>query len=105
MKEKLINSETAILARSVGFSDHSKSPDNIPSHITQSLLQKWIREKHDIHIEIRVWNDNTWSAQLVSDTYFKEDDDSYEAWGCSSYEEALEIGLVEALSIIDNHDL
>jgi hypothetical protein len=67
---------------------------------TQSLLQKWLRENHDIHIEIVYWEDNTWSAQLVGDIFQDEFGDDYEAFGCDTYENALEIGLQEALKLI-----
>ena len=66
---------------------------------TQSLLQRWLREVHDIHIEIIIWDNNTWSAQIVGDS-FENNDDEYEASGCKTYEEALEIGLQEALKLI-----
>ena len=72
---------------------------------TQSLLQKWLREKHKIHIQIQVlgqfvngdnkfysqvilFGDNKWISKFISNklTY--------------TYEEALEIGLHEALKLI-----
>ena len=66
---------------------------------TQSLLQKWLREVHDIHIEIHNLSIKWWfnlkeidsnnSAMFISDNY-------------DSYEEALEIGLQEALKLIPN---
>lgn len=72
---------------------------------TQSLLQKWLREVHAIHIQIQVlgqfvngknkfysqvieFGENKWISKLISEkTKF-------------TYEEALEIGLQESLKLI-----
>ena len=67
---------------------------------TQSLLQKWLREKHKLHIEILL------SENAPYDTYYSRvseigkyfttaHDDFY-----GTYEEALEKGLQEALKLI-----
>lgn len=67
---------------------------------TQSDLQKWLREKHNIHIEIcyndqigyRVWiksfSDNILSVKKEDNIFF------------NTYEEALEQGLLEGLKLI-----
>lgn len=68
---------------------------------TQALLQRWLREKHQIHIELSFWENDTWSAQLVGDM-FPEDMDEFDAFGRNTYEDALEIALVKALNLIDN---
>ena len=66
MKEKIISFETAKLAKDKGLNlknikiDHYDINGNIEPKIglvylqapTQSLLQKWLREKHNIHIGI-----------------------------------------------------
>jgi hypothetical protein len=126
MEEQLISFETAKLAKEKGFESKSRyyngsgelvEVPNIPENDyrytnniaqrfryeapTQSLLQKWLRVNHDIHIEIVYWTDNTWSAQLVGDRFKWESGDDYEAFGCDTYEEALEIGLQEALKLIE----
>jgi len=76
--------------------DHTSAP-------TQSLLQRWLREKHDTHIELVLWNNNSWSCQVVNDVFaYEEDGSEYEAYGCKSYEEALEEGLQAALKLIQN---
>ena len=46
MKEQLISYETAVLAHKKGFKR------NIINTCPQSVLQKWLREVHDIDIEI-----------------------------------------------------
>lgn len=79
---------------------------------TQSLLQKWLREVHNIHVEIYSWYTGTFyafnlfkgkdSTNLVdidwseSNTYHKERGTS----SVYSYEEALEKGLQSALKLI-----
>lgn len=117
MKEELISFETAKLANSKGFKfdynlvntlyyrrsdkiliDKSyHSPDDYAAP-TQSLLQKWLREVHNIHVtpyisDISVdiygcsikWHDNAYKEQFVKGNI---------------YEKALEVGLKEALKLI-----
>lgn len=78
---------------------------------TQSLLQKWLREVHDIHIEIDlVDNSRTyyWEYVLITskDRDYNDEDcfDSakkhYNKDEFTIYEEALEKGLQEALKLI-----
>lgn len=64
---------------------------------TQSLLQKWLREKHNIHIWI--------TRFLISEQEFCYNIENYEGLRQNrgefeTYEEALEIGLQEALKLI-----
>jgi len=70
---------------------------------TQSLLQKWLREVHDIHIKLTCFTDNTWDGVLIyQDAPYEWDDNTapVEAENCKTYEEALEICLQEALKLI-----
>lgn len=64
---------------------------------TQSLAQKWLREKHNIHIEIMNMRTG-WYC------YIHYPCDSQEGIGAEnpfdSYEQALEAGLIEALKLI-----
>lgn len=125
MKEELITFETAKLAKEKGF--------NIPSNFyygalgklhksrqklgqkslkgsldsclttTQSLIQKWLREKHNIHV-IPIWCIDVYSCELY--------DMRESIKGCQknvfgvqwkdncTYEEALEKGLYQALKLI-----
>jgi hypothetical protein len=108
MEEQLISFETAKLAKDKGFELQQRIITRYPNGeesdefgVPQSLLQKWLRVNHDIHIEIVYWEDNTWSAQLVGDIFQDESGDDYEAFGCDTYENALEIGLQEALKLIE----
>ena len=64
---------------------------------TQSLLQKWLREEHNIHITITSISQESWQyhitkpGQRLGDNY---EEDFY------TYEEALESGLHQALKLI-----
>ena len=120
LKEKLISFETAILAKEKGFNISSRGEgmgkrifingelvDTIFSskdHIhapTQSLLQKWLREVHEISIKI----DDYYTNSRVRFDYNvcelgSQEDNPVGIF--ETYEEALEIGLQEALKLIKN---
>jgi len=114
MKEQLITFETAKLAKEKGFdSKYTEDYDTLgfvqqrgilESHNlervsapTQSLLQKWLREVHNIHITITSISQESWQyhitkpGQRLGDNY---EEDFY------TYEEALESGLHQALKLI-----
>ena len=135
--EKLVSYELAKLAEKKGF-DYSTdrvylSPTdvklqdalfNYPKAIyknriyapTQSFLQRWIREKHHIHINVRAtafmdkenigytWDifgfyDGRFRLRLISsDISMKNLHDDKEEF--NTYEEALEIALLESLKLI-----
>lgn len=65
---------------------------------TQALLQKWLREVHNIHITIFSSSQESWMFrvtkphQQLKDGVYGED--------FTSYEEALEAGLQEALKLL-----
>ena len=66
-------------------------------------LQKWLREEHQIHIKITVFEDGTWAGDLIyKDAEYEWDDPNapYDADDCKSYEKVLEICLIKALEII-----
>ena len=63
---------------------------------TQSLLQKWLREEHNIHIAIVVNNIDTKTYEYDIATYGVEKVKG----GFTSYEIALEKGLQKALTLI-----
>ena len=120
LNDDIIKFDTAILAANLGFNLnvigthvynyynedgslgciswghlHTKSPCASP----QSLLKKWIRKVHGIHVEIYSnasgWG---WILTKINGTVIKEitDDHFYE-----EYEDALEAGLVIALQFIN----
>jgi hypothetical protein len=103
MKDELVTIETAKLAKEKGFSSESYlEPSNYCITPTQSLLQRWLREVHNIHVEI--WFDNT---QLDGFPYLYEIYNQQNQEGdinghyFDNYEEALEEGLQEALKLIE----
>lgn len=69
---------------------------------TQSLLQRWLREKHDIHIIVKVfWDSKTNNRTYAADIYKIGDKPIMRKRKVeSTYEEALEQGLIEALKLI-----
>ena len=107
MKEQLISFETAKLAKEKGYKLDIwlNYIDPIINFPTQSLLQKWIKDVNKIHIEpiFQGWADLHHSyhckVHFIKDgiwEYFlatKGKDNLI-------YEEALEIGLQEALKLI-----
>lgn len=71
--------------------------------VSQSLLQKWLREVHNLHIELTWNNDLThkYMFQIHSVNKFCEVDCKIEY---NTYEEALEEGLFQALKLIKNEN-
>lgn len=109
MTEQRVTLETAKLAKEKGFDIEYCQCGGFPECIctdkspTQSLLQKWLREKYYIEIEIKPHSVSTSSLgkfsysvgvkQHYQETEFIED--------CfTPYEDALEVGLQEALKLI-----
>lgn len=90
MRDKLITFETAKLAKEKGFD----TPFIFAP--SQSYLQQWLREKHNIEIAVQ-WFDKCY-IKAVNKKPFKAN--TYKVEGFQSYEEALEIALVEALNLI-----
>lgn len=76
---------------------------------TQSLLQKWLREKHNIHLIIVVNELSNKTGSFKYKWYIFRDDRVHEFQGVKpvsnkksykTYEQALEAGLLEALKLI-----
>lgn len=151
MKETLISFETAKLAKEVGFTLQSnpfgyitkfyepstkiirsygrhrvKNIDELIYAPTQSLLQKWLREKHNIHISVTLEfiGSDEWvyayeiiylpkneanikrRSVLFKKIYsfsFKEEIGTYNG-GWDTYEEALEEGLKESLKLLKSYE-
>ena len=100
-----------------GFRNWNKEYKNSYSRPTQSLLQKWLREVHNCFIDIlphkdgdsknKQWRskeDVFWTVEV--DYYGKDfkieltDDSDFTQHFNNNYEEALEIGLYQALKLI-----
>lgn len=108
MEDQLISHETAVLAIKVGIEKDiwieydeiqgtTDSFESIHHQITQSLLQRWLREEHNIHINCMFSNREDINGYFYGIIESKESEDCkvYE-----TYEEALEVGLQEALKLI-----
>lgn len=122
MEEQLILFETAKLAKEKGFwlfTDQeftcggelnfrrNCSTNRLCSAPTQSLLQKWLREVHHLCVTIEHYSgvhfkDMSFTWRITGSVYFTENefDVSEPSDPYDSYEEALEIGLFEALKLI-----
>jgi len=111
MTEQLISLHTAKLALSRGFGNL----DIIPSHldvtpyiVTQSILQKWLRDNFKIHVfigfrpNVKKWDAHAYSLLLSGKEYVKEQTlrKYMEQPIFDKYEDALEFGLEEALKMI-----
>ena len=105
MDEQLISFETAKLAKEKGCNLENCTcggyPDCICSdkRISQSLLAKWLREKYDIDVIINTYrNQNQKYYKYFISEKSKDVIKSEEYY--NTYEDALEIGLQEALKLI-----
>lgn len=115
MEEEKISFETAKLAKEKHFNirtrtyfdkkeikeiskltSHNDSSNRI-SRPTQSLLQKWLREGHNIDVEAQK-DYGFYTAVIYLPGRYKPSHQWKQEFG--SYEEALEIGLQEALKLI-----
>ena len=70
---------------------------------TQSLLQKWLREIHNIHVELEIFNDSifrvsVWKLNVTK--HLRMDQLECNVEDNRIYEKALEKGLQEALKLI-----
>lgn len=99
MTEQLISFETAELAKEKNFNlfkDIELIYGELP---TQSLLQKWLREKHKIDILVGMFLDSyivhiSYEHKLI----LKYEGDTIQKF--NKYEYALEAGLKEGLKLI-----
>lgn len=128
MKDVFVSLETAILAKSKGFnwetnryfdsdrydfSDDSENWNQYEDYYscpTQSLLAKWLRDVHGIHLVIipvvtmgytfkllKVWKKDFNPELEIETPPYKE----VNAYDYNDYEEALEEGLKEALKLVE----
>ena len=127
MKEELVTFETAKLASKAGFTEttggkcwvetlegkiihnserHPRDDDRLGDYYlsqpTQAFLQRWLREKHCIHVNPRLqsFSNNYYIEINIENKHpkFYRDENTSMAW--ESYEIALEQGLLEALGFI-----
>ena len=111
MQEQLISFETAKLAELKKYSISSITHFNDDFTVknieyinlpTQSLLQKWLREVHNIHINVSPLElSDGWRHEAfeIKRTHY----DSFGVgFGYKTYEEALEAGLKKSILNINN---
>lgn len=115
--EQLISFETAKLAEERGFDirtafcyvrDGIKCPEmacNGPKCYipTQSLLKKWLRTIHKIHIIVNPTVTDNWTFALCNignENIELNGEVIYDSTDYNSYEEALEKGLIKALKLL-----
>jgi hypothetical protein len=105
MKEQLITKETAVLGEIIGYPFYTYP--NVP---TQSFLQKWLREVHGINIfmtfkpNIKKWDFIPYFMSMDGKEYIKYNSEYTKIHNerrFDTYEEALELGLQEALKLIE----
>lgn len=117
MEEQFISFQTAKLAKEKGFNIESKfryaSNGRLTKKVydfdewceapTQSILQKWLREKHRIHIHFCTTTEGEWQhaiIELKTHVGFLGMGTMRDEPTFNSYEEALESGLYQALKLI-----
>lgn len=105
MRDQIITTETNKLAKAKGFDWKTCTCGGFPDCIcteddintSQSLLQKWAREEHNITIGIFRQPEH-WEIMISQITPYSCILDSHIKY--DTYEEALEAGLQEALKLI-----
>ena len=106
MEEQLISFETAKLAKEKGCNLENCTCGGYPDcicydkRISQSLLAKWLREKHGIDILVQRDFSNGIKKYILTPCFDKPIPKGYESVEKNNYEEAYEIGLQEALKLI-----
>lgn len=99
MTETLITRETAILGETIGYPFYT-----FPNVPTQSQVQKWLRDKHRLHITVNFELSMKWWYSVDRSPYDEFDDEiSFILENFSefeTYESALESGIQYALTLV-----
>jgi hypothetical protein len=113
MKEQLVSFVVAKLAAQKGFPQHYSNVQFYHPHTKeidkrvlgnsiaappQSVVQKWLRDTHEIHITVYHHKIRKFNAG-IEDSYERHIDDSFDKF-FRSYEAALEEALFKALNAI-----
>jgi len=104
MKDELITSQTAKLAKEKGFIPNQKETyynpvsgftkyEEVPP--TRSLIQNWLREVHDILLYVDPKSHHYFQYHIITN-----DDEIISSFRSNNWEETLEEGLIEALKLI-----
>ena len=110
MEDTRVTFETAKLAKEKGCNLENCTCGGYPDcicydkRISQSLLQKWLREVHNLHISINVGLPHKAPIMYYSNIikFVKHHKSKFKSEFYKTYEEAYEIGLQEALKLINN---
>ncbi len=99
----VIYSNEDVYDRIGDFKNWNKN-DKDYSRPTQSLLQRWLREKHKLHIDITAASDDEYGA-IIGTTdnpeWIRDPKTDYvEVMYYSTYEAALEAALIDSLKLI-----
>ena len=103
--EQLISFETAKLAKEKGCNLENCTCGGYPEcicsdkRISQSLLSKWLREKYDIDVIINTYRNQNQKCYKYSISEKSKNVIKSEEY-YNTYEDALEVGLQEALKLI-----
>ncbi len=103
MQEQIISFQLAKLAKEKGFNNNIIIGNVYNNNPTQSLLQRWLREVHNIFVNADYFHGYKedrfyYEIKIKSDENYCGNQDSDD--NVYTYEEALEIGLQEALKLI-----
>lgn len=99
-------SEDGVIFKEAEFQQEDCTIEDRYFRPTQSLLQKWIREKHNIHINVQFYDKELTKYEVVVYKSFNElvghttNKITNDCKSFTTYEEALESGLQEALKLI-----
>lgn len=104
MKEQSVTTETANLAIEKGYKHKVSGRFEwkvLEKVLPQSVLQKWLRDKHNIHIDIFLMEDSPYNEfyyrVMEIGKYFAL---SHDDLLFKIYESALEVGLQKGLKLI-----
>ena len=90
------------LIKKYGMSGSTSDPTTIAAAPTQSLLQRWLREVYDIHADVRYIREKcSYFTCIDSKEYNGDNKGTMFLKNVDTYEEALEMGLFEALKLIE----
>lgn len=100
---KTNSDKSFILQNGIKRNFNDKDEGCLYSAPSQSLLQKWLREIHKIHITISVGDDDNYA--VIVGTYdnqewVRDEQDEFVPIFYKTYEEALEQGLIQGLKLI-----
>jgi hypothetical protein len=95
-----INLQSGYFINHFGGTDYSNENWYMCSTANQAVFQKWLRETHNIHMILKPFFDSECSDTFGCDVIRRSDGRVIKSERVNSYENALEIGLGNALSLV-----